>query len=80
MKTTLQQWGNSLAARIPKAFAEQTLVKNGRSISLTLEHGRMVMKPLRRRKSTLQGLVSQITPRNRHPETDWGKPKGKEIW
>ncbi len=28
----------------------------------------------------LQDLVGQITPENRHEETDWGKPKGKEVW
>jgi len=25
-------------------------------------------------------LVNQITPENRHKETDWGKPKGREVW
>jgi antitoxin MazE len=40
----------------------------------------MVMKPVRRRKYTLEELVSKITPKNRHPETDWGRPMGKEIW
>lgn len=47
---------------------------------LTVESGRMVMKPVKRRKYTLQELVSKITPQNRHPETDWGKPMGKETW
>lgn len=76
----IQQWGNSLAVRIPKAFAHQTRVKKGSAVTLSVENGRMVMKPLRRRKYTLEELVSKITPKNRHPETDWGRPMGKEIW
>jgi antitoxin MazE len=80
MKTVVQQWGNSLALRIPKAFAQQTSIKKGSPVNLTVKDGRMVMQPLRRRKYTLQELVSKITPNNRHPETDWGKPMGKEIW
>ena len=69
-----------MALRIPKAFAQQTSIKRGSSVALTVENGRMVMKPLRRRKYTLHELVSKITPQNRHPETDWGKPVGKEVW
>lgn len=80
MKTFVQQWGNSLALRIPKAFAHQTRIKKGSPVSLSVKNGRMVMKPLTRRKYTLQELVSKITPQNCHPETDWGKPMGKEVW
>jgi antitoxin MazE len=80
MQTTIQQWGNSLALRIPKAFAHQTSIKKGSAVSLSLENGRMVVKPLRPRKYSLKELVSKITPQNRHPETDWGKPMGKEVW
>ena len=80
MQTMIQQWGNSLALRIPKAFAHQARVKKGSAVTLSVEKGRMVMKPLHRRKYTLEELVSKITPKNRHSETDWGKPRGKEIW
>ena len=80
MKTSVQKWGNSLALRIPKAFAEQTRLRKGASVSLTLQNGSMVVKPLGRRKYSLKELVSKITPQNRHPETDWGPPVGKEIW
>ncbi|MDB6021044.1 MAG: SpoVT/AbrB domain protein [Pedosphaera sp.] len=80
MQATIQKWGNSLALRIPKAFAQQTKVKQGSRVSLTLKNGRVIMEPMKRRKYTLQELVSKITPRNRHPETDWGPPQGKEIW
>ena len=80
MKTVVQQWGNSLALRIPKAFAQQTSIRKGSPVSLSVENGHMIVKPLKRRKYTLQELVSKITPQNRHPEIDWGKRMGKENW
>ena len=80
MQATIQKWGNSLALRIPKAFAQQTKVKKGSRVSLTLKNGRVIIEPIKRRKYTLQELVAKITPKNRHPEADWGAPQGKEIW
>lgn len=80
MKTVVQQWGNSLALRIPKAFAQKTSIKKGSPVTLTLESDHMVMKPVKRRRYSLQELVSKITPRNRHAETDWGRSVGKETW
>jgi len=32
-----------------------------------------------RKKPTLEELIAQITPANRHAEVDWGKPRGKEV-
>jgi antitoxin component of MazEF toxin-antitoxin module len=32
------------------------------------------------RRYTLRELVDGITPENRHEETDWGPPVGKEAW
>jgi antitoxin MazE len=29
---------------------------------------------------TLDELVERITPENRHDETDWGEPEGREVW
>ena len=69
-----------MALRIPKAFAEQTSIKKGTPITLTVQNGQMVMRPLKRPKYSLKQLVSKITPQNRHAETDWGRPMGKEVW
>jgi antitoxin component of MazEF toxin-antitoxin module len=33
-----------------------------------------------RRKYELRQLVSRITAKNRHSETDWGTPAGLESW
>jgi antitoxin component of MazEF toxin-antitoxin module len=38
-------------------------------------------KPLRRRrKYTLAELLAQVTPESIHPEVDFGRPLGKEVW
>jgi antitoxin component of MazEF toxin-antitoxin module len=34
----------------------------------------------RPRKYLLKELVDDISARIRHPETDWGRPIGKETW
>ena len=39
--------------------------------------GGIVLRPTRR-KYELSELVSGITPKNRHRETDWGGPQGQE--
>jgi antitoxin MazE len=80
MQTMIQQWGNSLALRIPKAFAKQTNVKKGSRVRLVVEKGRMVVTPVTAQRITLKSLLAKVTPGNIHPETDWGRPMGKEIW
>jgi antitoxin MazE len=80
MQTMIQQWGNSLALRIPKAFAQQAKVKKGSRVRLTVEKNRLVVEPVKETKMSLESLLAKVTPGNIHPETNWGRPKGKEIW
>ena len=78
MKTAIQRWGNSLALRIPKAFAQQTNIKKGTVVSLTLEKQSLIVAPLRAKESSLKSLLAKVTGENIHSETDWGRPEGKE--
>jgi antitoxin MazE len=69
-----------LAVRIPLALAKQASLAEGDSVKLTLDpKGGIVLRPVRRRYE-LSDLVAQITPENRHAETDWGRPRGRESW
>lgn len=79
MKTQVQKWGNSLAVRIPKAFAEEIGLEAESEIELTLNNGQLVIK-LPDEEYTLEALVSQITEENRHNEVDWGDSAGSEAW
>jgi antitoxin MazE len=78
--TQVAKWGNSLAVRIPKVVAEDAQLREGEPVTVTIPiEGGLLIKPSRR-KYQLKQLVAQITAKNRHEETDWGKPKGKELW
>jgi antitoxin component of MazEF toxin-antitoxin module len=41
--------------------------------------GILVVTPVRRRFK-LADLLAQMKPEHRHPETDWGEPRGEEEW
>lgn len=76
----IAKWGNSLAVRIPLAIAKEASLSEGDSVKLALDGvGGIILRPTRRRYE-LSDLVGQITPKNRHRETDWGRPEGKESW
>ncbi len=79
-ESTISKWGNSLAVRIPLAIARQASLGEGDRVKLTLDReGGVVLRPARRRYE-LADLVDRITSKNRHRETDWGQPEGKESW
>jgi antitoxin MazE len=79
-KTQLAKWGNSLAVRIPKSVVGTARLREGDEVTLAVgKGGAIVMRP-QRRKYQLYELVSKITARNRHDETDWGPPVGNEVW
>jgi antitoxin MazE len=79
-ETTLSKWGNSLAVRIPQAIAAQAGLAEGDCVALAVDATRGIVVRSARRKYELSELVSRITPKNRHRETDWGQPQGKESW
>jgi antitoxin MazE len=80
MKTTLQKWGNSLAIRIPRAFAQETRMGNGTEVDLQLKEGTLVIRRARPQRYRLSELLARVQESKQHAETDWGGPAGKEIW
>lgn len=80
MSTQLAKWGNSLAVRIPAGLAERARLEEGDRVELSVaEDGALVIRAVSR-PYDLDELVAGITPENRHDETDWGEPVGKETW
>ena len=78
--TYVLKWRNSLAVRIPRGIAREARLAAGDRLTLNLAaDGSMVLRS-DRRKYELRELVSRITTRDRHSETDWGKPAGQEAW
>lgn len=80
MMTTISKWGNSRAIRIPKALAEEAGLDFGSKVELIADGAELRVVPQKQPRYTLEQLVAQITPENRHDEIDWGPPVGKEIW
>ena len=78
--TQLSKWGNSLAVRIPQAIVKQARLTEGDHVSLDLTPDGSIVLRSRGPKYSLEELVAGITRRNRHRETNWGAPQGKETW
>ncbi|MEK7851985.1 MAG: AbrB/MazE/SpoVT family DNA-binding domain-containing protein [Deltaproteobacteria bacterium] len=80
MQLKVQQWGNSLALRIPKTYAADIKLRKGSVIDITETEGQLVIKPVEEQESTLMQLLDGVTRKNIHHEIDTGVPVGKEIW
>jgi antitoxin MazE len=82
VRSEFQKWGNSLALRIPSAFAKEIGAAEGQPVDMTIKNGALVVKvgARKRRRYALEELVDAITEENRHDETDWGPPRGNEVW
>jgi antitoxin MazE len=79
-ETQVSKWGNSLAVRIPQSIVKDACLAEGDKLSLDLAGDGSIVLRSRHRKYSLEELVAKITPTNRHDETDWGTPQGKEAW
>jgi antitoxin MazE len=80
MRVQIRKWGNSLAFRIPKPFAEDVGVREGTTVQLSVSKGRLVAAPVRARKTRLKDLLAGITKDNLHDEVNTGPPTGREVW
>lgn len=80
MKAKIQRWGNSLAVRIPKAFAEEVGLKNDSSIEMRLVKGGLLLEPSSVWAPSLDELLADVTESNVHDEVDTGPAQGLEAW
>lgn len=80
MLTKVQKWGNSLALRIPKAFALDAQLENNSVVEVSLVDGRIVVKPVPAQQWSLDQLLSGVTSENIHQEIDTGEAIGNEVW
>lgn len=80
MKTRVQKWGNSLAVRIPKSFAEEAGLHANAAVELSLVEGALVVQRVAQPAISLEELLRQITDDNLPTEWDTGPAVGKEAW
>ena len=80
MDGTVRKWGNSLAVRLPRAFAEELGLTDGAAVALSLtEHG-LLLTAARPAPPRLEDLLAGVTRRNMHAEVDIGPAVGREAW
>ncbi len=80
MKTKIQKWGNSLALRIPKSFAEEVNLQKETAVEVSLADGKLIITPVFKPKLTLKQLLANVTEDNLHDEIDTGAAVGHEAW
>ena len=80
MKTAVQRWGNSLALRIPRAYAAETKISEGSEVELSLKSGALVVRPVVRKRHALADLLKKVSAANRHEAIETGYAVGKEVW
>jgi antitoxin MazE len=80
MKTQVQRWGNSLAVRIPKSFAEEVGLSDGSAVNLRLSEGTLVLEPAVAPAPTLDELLAGVNESNLHSEVATGPARGREAW
>lgn len=80
MIAAVAKWGNSLALRIPNAFAREMSVREGVSVDISVTNGTLLVRPVE--ESTvydLDALLCGITEENRHGEITTGPSVGNEF-
>lgn len=78
MSTTVQKWGNSLGIRIPSQIAERIAVSQGSEVDLIVGDNHTLIVIPKIKKPTLEELLAECKPENRHDEVDFGV-EGKEL-
>ncbi|HEV8239455.1 MAG TPA: AbrB/MazE/SpoVT family DNA-binding domain-containing protein [Thermoanaerobaculia bacterium] len=80
MRAKVQKWGNSLAIRVPRPFAEELGLRQDSDVDLLLEQNELVVKPVSLPRFALDDLLAEVTDENRHHEVESYGPVGDEAW
>lgn len=76
---TLKKWGNSIGLVLPAGILKATHLTSGSKVEIDIADGALVIRKAAA-QPRLEELCAGITEENRHAETDWGGPQGKEAW
>ena len=77
METVVQKWGNSLGIRIPSLYVKEFNLKNGSTVEITEEDGRIMIVPPRKE---LNEMLSRVTEESMHSPVETGSSVGNEEW
>lgn len=79
MISKIQKWGNSLALRIPKSYAEDLKFEEGTDIKIKIIKNKLVVTRKKKKNLEIHSLLSGITEKNLHKEVIYPKPSEKGI-
>lgn len=78
----VSKWGNSLGFRIPRGIADHMAIQAGDTLELTAAENGLLLKKAQTPKKTyaLASILDSFATSEQHPEVDFGKPQGEEVW
>jgi antitoxin MazE len=76
---TVQQWGNSLAVRIPAAVARSARFRVGQPVEVSAQDSNIVVKALGEPKLTLAQKLAAFDPTLHNGEIMAAGPVGNEV-
>jgi antitoxin MazE len=76
---TVQQWGNSLAVRIPAAVARSARFRVGQPVEVSAQDSNVLVKPLGEPKLTLSQKLAAFDPAVHGGEVMGTRPVGNEV-
>lgn len=80
MQIKVQQWGHSLALRIPKTYASDIKIHKGSVVDILETEGKLIIMPIEEPMPNLEQLLAKVTKENIHHEVNTGFSVGNEIW
>jgi antitoxin MazE len=80
VKMLVKKWGNSAAVRIPASVMEAASLNLDQVVDVREEGGRIVIEPIKADPYELDALLDQMRPETFPEETDFGPPRGREMW
>lgn len=78
MSTKIQKWGNSLAIRIPKSYAEALKFDEGSEVKFKIIKDKLVISKKKKSEFKLSDLLTKISDKNLHKEIVFEKILAKE--
>ena len=76
---TVQQWGNSLAVRIPAAVARSARFRVGQPVEVSAQDSSVLVRPLGEPKLTLAQKLAAFDPAVHGGEVMGARPVGNEA-
>jgi antitoxin MazE len=76
---TLQQWGNSLAVRIPAAVARSAGLKPGQPVEVSAQDSNVLVRPLGEPRLTLAQKLAAFDPARHCGEVMATARAGREV-